>query len=92
MSALFYKLLDVFANNFIRQFLTSMGIGLAVGLPFYLMLSTYVDRAVAQINSAPYLGLMAVFGIDKAMSIILTAILTRAYWESMKLRAVKRGS
>lgn len=91
MGAFLYKILDLFANNFVRQMLTSFGVGLATGLPFYLFLSTQVDNAVAQINSSPYLGLMAVFGIDTALSMVFTAILTRAYWESMKLRSVKRN-
>jgi hypothetical protein len=91
MGALLYKILDLFANNFVRQMLTSFGVGLATGLPFYLFLSSQVDQAITQINSSPYLGLMAVFGIDTALSMVFTAILTRAYWESMKLRTVKRN-
>lgn len=91
MGSFLYKILDLFANNFFRQFLTSLGIGLAVGVPFYLLLSTYLDRAITQFNASPYLGLLAVFGIDTALSIIFTAVLTRAYWESMRIRAVRRG-
>lgn len=90
MGALLYKILDLFSNNFVRQMLTSFGVGLATGIPFYFFLSTQIDNAVAKMGSSPYVGLMALFGVDTALSIIFSAILTRAYWESMKLRAVKR--
>lgn len=91
MGALLYKIFDLFANNFIRQILTSFGIGIVTGLPFYLFLSTYVQQAASHIESTPYIGLMAVFGIPEGFGIIFTAIMSRAYWEAMKPRFAKRG-
>ncbi|WP_367156952.1 DUF2523 family protein [Acinetobacter sp. FL] len=91
MGGLIYKVLDLFSNNFIRQILTSLGIGIVTGLPFYLMLSTYIYKAASHIESTPYIGLMAVFGIPEGFGIIFTAIMTRAYWESMRPRLAKRS-
>ena len=90
MSKLLYALLDLFSNNFVRKLLTSFGVGILTGLPFYLFLSTYVNNAASHIQSLPYIGLMAVLGIPEAIAIIFTAILTRAYWESMRIRLAKR--
>lgn len=90
MGGLLYRVLDLFSNNFVRQFLTSLGVGIASGLPLYLLISTIVDDVAAHFGSSPYIGLLAVFGIDDALGIILTAILTRAYWQSMKPRWVNK--
>lgn len=91
MGKFLYNILDLFSNNFVRKFLTSLGIGIATGLPFYLLISTYVNNAASYVQSAPYMGLMAVFGIPEAFGIIFTAIMTRAYWESMRIRMAKRS-
>lgn len=90
MGRLLYKLLDVFSNNFVRQFLTSLGVGLATGVPLYLLISSIVDNVADHYGSSPYIGLLAVFGIDDALGILFTAILTRAYWQSMKPRWVTK--
>lgn len=90
MGKLLYTVLDLFANNFVRKLLTSLGIGLATGLPFYLLISTTIDNATDQISSVSYVGLLAVFGIDTALSILFGAVLTRAYYEAMQLKITRR--
>lgn len=91
MGKLLYGIFDLFANNFIRQILTSLGVGIVTGLPFYLFLSSYVTSAASHIESLPFIGLMAVFGIPEAIGIIFSAILTRAYWEAIRIRMAKRS-
>lgn len=90
MGKLFYKILDIFSSNFVRQLATSLGVGLAVGLPFYLFITNLVDEVAASFQSIEYIGLLAKFGIDDALGIIFTAVLTRVYWESMKPKWVAR--
>ena len=85
MIALFYKLLDVFANKFFNSILKAFGIGLVSGTAIYLIASQWIQYVVTSSDSMPYLGLLALFGIDKALSIILSAILSRAYFESQKI-------
>lgn len=92
MGKLLYKILDLFSNNFVRKFLTSLGIGIVTGMPFYILLSSMIDRAASQIGASPYVGLLAVFGIDKALSILFGAVLTRAYYESLNVRFSRKSA
>ncbi len=91
MGKLLYKIMDLFGNNFVRQLLTSLGVGIVTGAPVYLLLTTYVNNAASHVESLPYIGLMAVFGIPEAIGILFSAIMTRAYWESLRIKLAKRN-
>lgn len=91
MIKLFYKLLDVSANNIFASILKSLGVGLASGAAIYVLVSTYIQNVVATASTMPYLGLLALFSIDKGLSIILGAILTRASYQAMTVGFVKKG-
>lgn len=90
LSGLLYKVLDIGSNNFVRSFITSMGIGIATGAGIYLLIESYINRAVQSAESVPYVGLLGLFGIDSALSILLGAVLTRAAIEATKPRLVKK--
>lgn len=90
LSGLLYKVLDVGSNNFVRSFITSMGIGIATGAGIYLLIDSYITRAVQSAESVPYVGLLGLFGIDSALSILLGAVLTRAAIEATKPRLTKK--
>ena len=90
LSSLLYKVLDVFSNNAVRNFLKSFGIGFTSGAAMYVLLKTYIDYVVSQANSLPHLNLLSLFGIDAGLSIILGALLTRALYLSTKASFTKK--
>lgn len=90
LSALLYKVMDVGSNNFVRSFLTSLGMGIATGAGIYLLIDSYISQAVQRAESVPYVGLLGLFGIDTALSILLGAVLTRAAFEATKPRLSKK--
>lgn len=85
MIALFYKLLDVFSNNFFNKILKSFGVGVISGTAIYLIANKWIEYVVTRSSEMPYLGLLSLFGIDAALSIILSSILSRAFFESQKM-------
>lgn len=91
MWRILYNVLDLFANNSVRALLTSLGIGLVSATAVSVLLSQYIDTALSQASSMPLLGLLGLFGIDKALSILLGAVLTRASIEASKLSIGKRA-
>ena len=84
MSALLYKLFSVLAINSVRKFLTAFGIGITTGAAMYVLLNGFIQTVVARANEMPYLGLLALFGVDAGLAIILSAILTRSIYLSTK--------
>lgn len=82
--------MDVGSNNAVRGFITSAGLGLASGAAIYLMIETYINKAVLSSESVPYVGLLGLFGIDTALSILLGAVLTRASIEALSPRVIKK--
>lgn len=91
MWRILYNVLDLFANNSARALLTSLGIGLVSATAVSVLLSQYIDTALSQASSMPLLGLLGLFGIDTALSILLGAVLTRASIEASKLSIGKRA-
>lgn len=91
MWRILYNVLDLFANNSFRSLMTSLGIGLVSGTAVYTLLSQYIDTALNQVSTMPMLGLLGLFGIDSALSILLGAVLTRASIEASKLSLGKRA-
>lgn len=91
MWRILYNVLDLFANNSARALLTSLGIGLVSATAVSVLLSQYIDTALSQASTMPLLGLLGLFGIDKALSILLGAVLTRASIEASKLSIGKRA-
>ena len=90
MWKILYNVLDVFANNSVRSLITSMGIGVISGASAYILLSQYIDSAISQSATMPMLGLLSMFGLDTALSIIFGAILTRGSLEASKLSFARR--
>ena len=91
MWRILYNVLDLFANNSARALLTSLGIGLVSATAVSVLLSQYIDTALSQASTMPFLGLLGLFGIDTALSILLGAVLTRASIEGSKLSIGKRA-
>lgn len=91
MWRILYNVLDLFANNSARSLLTSLGIGLVSATAVSVLLSQYIDTALSQASTMPLLGLLGLFGIDTALSILLGAVLTRASIEASKLSIGKRA-
>ena len=91
MWRILYNVLDLFANNSARALLTSLGIGLVSATAVSVLLSEYIDSALSQAASMPFLGLLGLFGIDTAISLLFGAVLTRASIEASKLSFGRRA-
>ena len=63
MWRILYNVLDLFANNSARALLTSLGIGLVSATAVSVLLSQYIDTALSQASTMPFLGLLGLFGI-----------------------------
>lgn len=91
MWRILYNVLDLFANNSARALLTSLGVGLVSATAASVLLSEYIDSALSQAASMPFLGLLGLFGIDTAISLLFGAVLTRASIEASKLSIGRRS-
>lgn len=90
MFKLLYKLMDVLSNNTVRNMMGSLGLGLVSGAAIYAIISQFVTTAVTEAYNLPYLGLLGLFGIDKALAIILGAVLTRAAMDATNVRFTRK--
>jgi len=90
MFKLLYKLLDVFSNNTVRNLMSSLGIGIMSGAGIYILITQFINQAISQAYNLPFLGLLGLFGIDKALAIIFGAVLTRASMEATNVSLYKK--
>ena len=77
--------------DFIRKILFSAGIGLASAAFFNTIIGLYLDKAINSYSGLPaaILGLMGLFGFDKALSVIIGALVIRASINAMSISFTK---
>lgn len=75
------------ASDLLRKVLLSAGLGLASGAFFTILINLYIDKAVNSLGQIPasILGLLGLFGFDKALSIIIGALVMRASINAMQI-------
>lgn len=80
MKALLFGLTSWLLSNFAKKVLMGAGVTLISGAVFNLVLSTYINKAIAASSAidTTYLGLLSISGLDHAISIIIGALVARA--------------
>lgn len=79
-------------SNLFARFLTSAGFAVLGAITFDQFINYFVNKAINQLSNIPMLGLLGVAGIDKAISIMITAALIRVYLSTLvqSLKIVKK--
>lgn len=79
------------ASDLLRRVLLSAGLGLATAAFFTTILNIYIDRVINNLGGMPasVLGLLGLFGFDKALSIIIGALVMRASINAMSISVRK---
>lgn len=79
MGRLLSSLLGWFATNFLGRVLAGAGLAIAGSYTFGMFINYFINKALGMLSSIPMVGLIGVAGIDKAISILLTAAMIRIY-------------
>ncbi|ELA08289.1 hypothetical protein MOMA_06996 [Moraxella macacae 0408225] len=66
-------------SNFIGRALAGAGLAIAGSYTFGLFIDYFINKALSMLNNIPMAGLIGVAGIDKAISILLTAVMIKVY-------------
>lgn len=66
-------------SNLIGRALAGAGLAIAGSYTFGLFIDYFINKALAMLNNIPMVGLIGVAGIDKAISILLTAVMIKVY-------------
>lgn len=91
MPAIIVAALTFLTADLIKKLLIGAGLGLAAATFFKVLIQMYVDRAVQNIGALPgtVLQLLGLFGLDKALSIIIGALIMRAAINAMSISISK---
>lgn len=79
-------------SNFATRFLTSIGFAILGTITFQQFIDYFLSKMIAQFSNIPMLGLLGIAGIDKAVSIMITAVMIKAYLATaiQSLKLVKK--
>lgn len=67
------------ATNFLGRMLAGAGLALAGSYTFGIFIQYFIDKALASMSSIPMTGLIGVAGIDRAASVLLSAVFICLY-------------
>lgn len=79
MGGLIARILRWFAANFLGRALAGAGLAIAGSYTFGLFIDYFINKALGMLSGIPMVGLLGVAGIDKAISILITAAMIRVY-------------
>lgn len=79
MGKLLVTILGWFGTNFLARVLAGAGLAIAGSYTFGLFIDYFLDRALGLLSGIPMVGLLGVAGIDKAISILITATMIKVY-------------
>lgn len=82
MGKLLATVLGWFATNFLGRVLPGAGLAIAGNYTFGIFINYFISKAMGYIANVPMIGLIGVAGIDKAISILLTATMIKLYLSS----------
>ena len=80
MKSMLFGLTSWLLSNFAKKVLLGAGVTIISGAVFNIVLSAYINKAIAASSSInpTYLGLLSISGLDHAISIIVGALVARA--------------
>lgn len=79
MGKLLTAILSWAMSSFANKVLTSIGFAILGTMSFGAFVNYFLNKAIASFNDIPMLGLIGIAGIDKAISIMISAYVMRVY-------------
>lgn len=92
MKAIFFSLFSWILDKGFKKVLIALGVTVVSSAVISTVLNTYINKAITAAASTnhTYLGLLSISGVDKAISIIIGALIARATIVSMSASFIKR--
>lgn len=66
-------------SGFIARILVGAGFAVLGSITFANFINYFIDKMLSQLSSVPFVILLGLAGIDKAISIMVSAVLIRVY-------------
>lgn len=87
MLKLFYLIGGYLTADLLKKVLFGAGIGVASYAFFNSLINMYIDRAINNLGGIPAsaIQLLGLFGLDKALSVIIGALVIRASINAMQI-------
>lgn len=90
LSSMITKTMEVVGSGAAKNMLTGAGLGLATSAFILTILNRYIDVFTQSMNGLQMIGLLAISGVDVAMSVIIGALVTRATIASQSISLTKK--
>lgn len=92
MGSMLSKIATWLLSNFIAKVLLGAGLAVASNLVFDKYINYFLNKSFALISNIPAIGLLGLSGVDKAISILISALFVRLYLYglSQSIRIVKK--
>lgn len=87
--AIFYKMLDLFANNTFYGIMKALGLGFTTYMISEALFEQLFRYVQANMNNFEYVALIGLIGVDDGLSIIFGAIMTRVSMNASKVFLIK---
>lgn len=82
---IFYKLLDLFANNAFYSIMKALGLGFTTFIISEALFEQMFRYVQSNMNNFEYVALIGLIGVDDGLSIIFGAIVTRISMNASKV-------
>lgn len=92
MGKLLYLVITYAMSGLFARILTSIGFAVLGSLTFSQFIEYFLSKALSALTHVPFIGLVGLAGIDKAISIYITAVMIRVYLSTatQSLKLVKK--
>lgn len=70
-------------TNFLGRVLAGAGLTIAGTYTIGIFIDYFVSKALSVLNDIPMVGLIGIAGIDKAISILITAVMIKLYLSTL---------
>lgn len=79
MGKLLFGVITWAMSGIIARIITSAGIAILGAVTFGQFIHYFIDKALIQLNTIPFTGIIGLAGIDVAISIQLSAVMMKVY-------------
>lgn len=83
MGKILVALFTWFGSNLLGRVLAGAGLAIAGSYTLGIFVDYFIGKALSMLNNIPMVGLLGIAGLDKAISIMLTAIMIRMYLSTL---------